>query len=258
MPANNTVTTLLLGDVYSESGIRVLFFKLNELRKKYRADFVIANCENAHEGFGITPSEVDKLFQIGVDVLTSGNHIWQVEDTLPVLDSQSRLLRPANYPSSVPGHGSVVYNGIGVINLQGRVNMTPIDDPFKTASELVRKIKAQTKLIFVDFHAESAEEKEALAYYLKGSVSCVVGTHVHVQSADERIIDNSTAFISDLGLTGPCDGVIGSSSEIAVNRQKTQMPLKAVPAEGDAVISGVAVTCDRETGKALSIERFCI
>lgn len=257
MPAD-TFTTLLIGDVYSDSGIRVLFFKLNELKKKFRADFVIANGENATDGFGICKADMNKLFEIGVDVITSGNHIWQQEDTLSVLDSEDRLLRPCNYPSSVPGHGSVVYKGVGVINVQGRINMPSIDDPFKIASDAVRKIKSQTKLIFVDVHAESAEEKEALAYHLAGEVSCVVGTHTHVQSADERIIKNSTAFISDLGMTGPADGVIGSDVSVAIMRQETQMPAKAVPSDSPAKICGVAVTCDRQSGKALSIERFCV
>ena len=257
MPAD-TITTLLLGDVYSDSGIRVLFFKLSELRKKYRADFVIANGENSCDGFGISKADMNKLFELGVDVITSGNHIWQQEDILPSLDSESRILRPCNYPASVPGHGSVLYKGIGVINVQGRVNMPAIDDPFKTASDCVKKLRAQTKLIFVDIHAESAEEKEALAYHLAGSVSCVVGTHVHVQSADERIIGGSTAFISDLGMTGPSEGIIGSDCGLAIKRQKTQMPIKSVPSQSNAKIFGVAVTCDRQTGKALSIERFSV
>lgn len=257
MPAD-TFTALLLGDVYSDSGIRVLFFKLNELKKKYRADIVIANGENACDGFGISKAEVNKLFELGVDVITSGNHIWQQEDIFEVIDSEQRLLRPCNYPSSVPGHGSILYKGVGVINVQGRINMPVTDDPFRAASEAVKKLKSQTKLIFVDVHAESAEEKEAMAYYLAPNVSCVVGTHVHVQSADERIIKDHTAFISDLGMTGPIGGVIGASEESALQRQKTQMPLKSVPSETEAKISGVAVTCDRQSGKALSIERFFV
>lgn len=255
MPAD-TFTTLLLGDVYSDLGIRVLFFRLKELIRRYHADFVIVNGENACNGFGLSVDNMNRLFGMGVDVITSGNHIWEQEEILPYLDSEARLLRPANYASSVPGHGSVIHKGVGVINIQGRQNMPVTDDPFRCCSDQIRKMKGKTNLIFVDMHAESGEEKEAMACHIDGSVSCLVGTHIHVQTADEKILEKGTAYITDLGMCGPKNSCIGSDIALAVRRQKTQMPLKAVPAEGEGMINGVCVVCDRETGKALSIQRI--
>ena len=248
-------TTLLLGDIYGDPGCRAISFKLPSLIKKYRADFVVINGENAFEGFGITPQQVDVLFGCGVNVVTSGNHIWHNRDLVSTyLDSKEALLRPANYGNLLPGHGVVTIGEVCVINLQGRINMFPIDDPFKTASELLRSVKAKT--IFVDFHAESSDEKEALAFFLDGKVTAVVGTHIHVQTMDERILPNGTAYITDLGMCGPKDSVIGCTPEIAIKRQKTQMPIKAKVYDNIAEIHGVCVTSDPETGKALSITRI--
>ena len=249
-------TTLLLGDVYGDPGCRVLCLKLQTLVKKYRADFVIVNGENACKGFGMIPSQVDTLFGIGVDVITSGNHIWQQEEIYPYLDSQANLLRPANYGSSVPGHGYAVKDGVCVINLQGRVNMVPIDDPFRCAQDILRKLDPKIKTIFVDFHAESAEEKEALGHFLDGKVTSVTGTHIHVQTMDERILPGGTAYITDIGMCGPKDGIIGSDTEISIRRQLTQMPLKAQVLDGAAQICGVCIQSDPETGRAVSIERI--
>lgn len=252
-----SITTLLLGDVYSDPGCRVLFTKLNSLIKKYNADFVIVNGENACNGFGLSVENMNMLFSLGVNVITSGNHIWQKEEIYPFLDSEPNLLRPANYSSSVPGHGYTLCNGIGVLNLQGRINMSGIENPFTVADKSVSKLLEQTKTIFVDVHAESSEEKEAIAYSLDGKVTAVVGTHIHVQTADERILPNGTAYISDLGMCGPKESVIGCDVDLAIKRQKTQMPLKAQSAEGEAFICGVVVVSDSETGKALSIQRIC-
>ena len=248
-------TTLLLGDIYGDPGCRAISFKLPSLIKKYRADFVVINGENAFEGFGITTQQVDMLFGCGVDVVTSGNHIWHNKDLVGTyLDSKDALLRPANYGSLLPGHGIVTLGDVCVINLQGRINMFPIDDPFKTAAELLRNVKAKT--IFVDFHAESSDEKEALAFFLDGKVTAVVGTHIHIQTMDERILPNGTAYVTDLGMCGPKDSVIGCNPEIAIKRQKTQMPLKAKVYDNIAELHGVCVTSDPETGKALSITRI--
>ena len=248
-------TTLLLGDIYGDPGCMAISFKLPSLIKKYRADFVVINGENAFEGFGITPQQVDVLFGCGVNVVTSGNHIWHNRDLVSTyLDSKEALLRPANYGNLLPGHGVVTIGEVCVINLQGRINMFPIDDPFKTASELLRSVKAKT--IFVDFHAESSDEKEALAFFLDGKVTAVVGTHIHIQTMDERILPNGTAYITDLGMCGPKDSVIGCNPEIAIKRQKTQMPLKAKVYDNIAELHGVCVTSDPETGKALSITRI--
>jgi 2',3'-cyclic-nucleotide 2'-phosphodiesterase len=255
-----TFTTLLLGDIYGDPGCRAISFKLAALIKKYRADFVVVNGENACEGFGITCSQVDLLLGCGVDVITSGNHIWHDKDLVHTyLDSKEALLRPANYGSLLHGHGDVTLKKgtageVCVINLQGRVNMFPIDDPFKTATEILKRVKAKT--IFVDFHAESAEEKEALAFYLDGKVTAVVGTHIHVQTMDEQILPKGTAYITDLGMCGPKDSVIGCDPEVALKRQKTQLPIKAKVYDNLAEIHGVCVVSSLETGKALEITRI--
>ena len=254
--SNKTFTTLLLGDIYGDPGCRVLFMKLQTLKKKYRADFVVVNGENAFKGFGIIPSQVDMLFGIGVDVITSGNHIWQQEDIYPYLDSQSSLLRPANYGNLVQGHGYVVKDNVCVINLQGRMNMPATDDPFKCAQDILKKLDSKVKTIFVDFHAESPEEKEAMGFFIDGKVTAVVGTHIHVQTMDEKILPNGTAYITDLGMCGPKGSIIGSDPELAIKRQLTQMPMKAQVLDAVAEIHGVCIRSDAETGKALSIERI--
>ena len=249
-------TTLLLGDVYGDPGCRVLCLKLQGLVKKYRADFVVVNGENAFKGFGIIPSQVDALLGCGVDVITSGNHIWQQEEIYPYLDSQACLLRPANYGTAVQGHGFVVKDGVCVINLQGRENMVPVDDPFRCAQDILRKLDPKVKTIFVDFHAESAEEKEAMGHFLDGRVTSVTGTHIHVQTMDERILPGGTAYITDVGMCGPRDGIIGSDPELSLKRQLTQMPIKAQVLDGVAQINGVCVRSDPETGRAVEIERL--
>ena len=254
--SNKTLSTLLLGDIYGDPGCRVLFMKLQTLKKKYRADFTVVNGENAFKGFGIIPSQVDMLFGIGVDVITSGNHIWQQEDIYPYLDSQSSLLRPANYGNLVQGHGYVVKDNVCVINLQGRMNMPATDDPFKCAQDILKKLDSKVKTIFVDFHAESPEEKEAMGFFLDGKVTAVVGTHIHVQTMDEKILPNGTAYITDLGMCGPKGSIIGSDPELAIKRQLTQMPMKAQVLDAAAEIHGVCIRSDAETGKALSIERI--
>lgn len=254
--ANRNFTTLLLGDVYGDPGCRVLSLKLQTLMKKYRSDFVIVNGENAFKGFGISPEQVDMLLGIGVDVITSGNHIWHQEEVLPYLDSKPCLLRPANYGNLVQGHGYVVKDGVCVINLQGRVSMMSIEDPFKWALDILKRLDNRTKTVFVDFHAESSEEKEAMGLFLDGKVTGVVGTHIHVQTLDEKILPNGTAYITDLGMCGPKGSVIGSDPEVALKRQLTQMPLKAQVLETVAQIHGVCIQSDPETGRALSIERI--
>ena len=247
--------TLLLGDIYGDLGCRVVFMKLKSLIKEKKADFVIANGENASGGVGISVDNMNLLFSCGINVITSGNHIWQKREILPYLDSEERLLRPANYGNLLQGHGSVVVNDVGVINLQGRKDMPLTEDPFKWSSELLSKMK-NIKNIFVDFHAENAEEKEALGFFLDGKVTAVVGTHIHVQTSDNRILTNKTAYITDLGMTGSLESVIGSDIQSSVERVKTQFPIKISCATTEAFIQGVCVVSDRKTGKALEIERF--
>lgn len=256
MPADRNFTALLLGDIYGEPGCRVLSLKLPSLIKKYRADFVVVNGENAYKGFGISPYQADLLFGIGVDVITSGNHIWQQEEIYPYLDSKDNLLRPANYGNLVPGHGFTVKNGVCVMNLQGRMNMMPIEDPFKWALDILKHLEGRIKTVFVDFHAESSEEKEAMGFFLDGKVTAVTGTHIHVQTMDEKILPNGTAYITDLGMCGPKDSIIGSEPAVSIQRQLTQMPLKAKVLDAAAEIRGVCIRSDAETGRALSIERI--
>ncbi|WP_020614325.1 TIGR00282 family metallophosphoesterase [Sediminispirochaeta bajacaliforniensis] len=253
------ITVLLLGDVFGQPGCRALFVGLKSLAKECRADLVVVNGENAADGFGITPEIADRLFASGADVLTSGNHIWQKREILPFLDSQERMLRPGNYPPGVPGHGSCIVEvkgvKVGVLNLQGRLRMGDLDCPFRVGADMVRKLREKAKVIVVDFHAEAPEEKEALAFYLDGQVSSVTGTHTHVQTADERIYPKGTAYISDIGMTGPVDSVIGCDMEISLRRSATQMPLKMEVSDTPAAIQGVKIEIDVASGKALSIER---
>ncbi len=251
-----TVKVMLLGDVSGSPGMGALFLGLSSFASQEKVDFIIANGENASGGFGIGLSEYDTFTKLGIDVITSGNHIWQKDEIYPVLERGDRLIRPINYPEEAAGKGFVIKNGIAVINAQGRQSMTPIDCPFKVVGDAVERIRKQTKLIFVDFHAEHTEEKEALAFYLDGRVTCVVGTHTHVQTADEKILPGGTAYITDLGLTGVQDGVIGSREDKAIERMFTQLPIKSEVKEGKGRLQGVIVEADAETGKALSIRRF--
>jgi metallophosphoesterase (TIGR00282 family) len=260
MADQKNVVALLFGDVVGQPGSRALFVGLRTIIQDRRADIVVVNGENAANGFGLNQTQALNFFSQGIDVITSGNHIWQQEDLRGMLDSEKRLLRPANYPPQVPGHGTVVIEKRGikfaVMNLQGRQSLPNIDCPFRTGSEAVARLRKETAVILVDFHAESAEEKEALGFHLDGKVSAVVGTHTHVQTADEKILPKGTAYITDLGLCGPSNSVIGSNIELSINRQLTQMPIRSAVADTPPILQGVCVTIDGSTGKALSIERF--
>lgn len=251
---------LFLGDICGQPGCRAVFVGLKQLIKDYKADVCIANGENAADGFGITGEQVYQLTGAGIDVITTGNHIWQHKEIIPVLERNKNLLRPANYPPKVPGAGYAVITArnmtVGVVNLQGRRSLPATDCPFRTARDIVESLRQKTPVIIVDFHAENTEEKEALAMYLKGSVSAVLGTHTHVQTADERILPGGTAYITDAGMTGPEVSVIGSIPELSVERQLTQMPLKSEIADTTSMINGVILEIDAETGKALRIERI--
>jgi len=254
------LTALILGDIYGSPGLRALFVGLASLKQNHKADIVIVNGENAADGLGIFVSQAEQLFSIGVDAITSGNHIWHRKEIEPMLDSDQPIIRPANYPSGTPGKGFTIVEvksaAVGIINLQGREHMRSIDCPFKVGRDLARKLHDKTKIIIVDFHAESPAEKESLSFYLDGQVSALIGTHTHVQTADEKILPKGTAYISDIGMTGPVDSVIGSSKEISVQRSLSQMPLKMEVSENTAVIEGVKIDIDVDTGRALSIERI--
>lgn len=236
--------------------MRALFLGLSSLISEEKIDFVIANGENSAGGFGIGTEEYNSMLNMGIDVITSGNHIWQKEEIFSILDRSDRILRPLNYPEGVHGRGWTIRNGIAVINAQGRMSMPMTDCPFRAVSAAVAKIRKTTPLIFVDFHAEHTEEKEALAFHLDGKVTSVVGTHTHTQTRDNRILPGGTAYITDLGLTGCLDGVIGSREDKSIERALTQLPIRSEIKDSTGHMQGVIIEADQETGKALSIERF--
>jgi len=259
MPAKEC-RLLVLGDVIGQSGCRAVVTALSGLIRSHNADIVIVNGENAADGFGITPEIAAGFFSAGASVITTGNHVWQKSEVFPYLDSEEHILRPANYPSGNPGHGSCVVEArgfkLGVINLQGRERMWSIECPFRKAKELVRKMRQQVQFIVIDFHAEATDEKEALGCHLDGDVALVYGTHTHVQTADERILSGGTAYITDIGASGPRDSIIGFVPEISVERMRTQMPLRNEVSNNPAIIHGILVTLDPETGKATGITRI--
>ncbi|MBN2651810.1 MAG: TIGR00282 family metallophosphoesterase [Spirochaetales bacterium] len=256
----SSIKALFLGDVVGQPGCRAVFMELGKLIKAHNADFVIVNGENAADGFGITDQIAGDFFSNGVDVITSGNHIWQKLDDLTLLGKDSRILRPHNYPAKAPGNGFVVVEKrgfrLGVLNLIGRYNLVHVDCPFKCGMSTISKAQKESDAVVIDFHAELVDEKEALASYLDGKCACVVGTHTHIQTADERISDKGTAYISDLGMTGPSCSVIGGEPEISIYRSTTQLPEKMKVAEGDSQVNGVVVEIDVETKKAIQIYRI--
>ena len=251
---------LFVGDVFGKPGRRLLHERLQELVQEHRIDFTVANVENAAAGFGITPDIADEFLALDIDLLTTGNHIWDKRAIVPYLAGQPRLLRPHNYPASTPGTGLFVGDSrcgvrVAVLNLQGRVFMPTIDCPFATFEALIERVRRETTVILVDFHAEATSEKQAFGWYADGRVSAVVGTHTHVQTADERILPRGTAYISDLGMTGPYDSVIGSVPDLALERFLRGMPTRLEPASMNARLCGAVVEIDESTGKATSIER---
>ena len=258
---SETVRALMIGDVVGEAGMKALFAGLGELVRRLGADIVVVNGENAAGGFGITKDETDKLFSLGVHVVTSGNHVWEKKGAAELLDAEPRLLRPANYPAGAPGRGMALVEAGGaswaVINLQGRLGLYAIDCPFKCADALLEslKLEAPGSIVLVDCHAESNEEKEALGLYLDGRISAFSGTHTHVQTADERILPAGTGYLTDLGMTGPDDSVIGVKTEICLRRNLSQMPIKMETAEGPASIHGALFTIDSATRACLKAER---
>jgi metallophosphoesterase (TIGR00282 family) len=253
---------LFIGDIIGHPGRRALRRCLPRLREKYSPDFIVANAENAAGGVGITEEVGTELLGL-VDVLTSGNHVWDKKEALPYLDREPRLLRPANYPSPNPGKGSYILESTrgwkaGVLNLQGRVFMEPLDCPFRVADGEVAKLRAVTPIIVVDFHAEATSEKQALGWYLDGKVSAVIGTHTHVPTADERILPRGTAYITDVGMVGGYHSVIGIRPEQAVARFLTARPQRFEPEKEGLVFSSVYIEVDAATGRALSVRREMI
>lgn len=245
----------MLGDIIGDAGLQALASGLPELIRRTRADLVVANGENAAGGFGITREAADRIFRSGVDVITTGNHVWEKKDADKLLDSEPRVLRPANYPPGVPGAGHLALEKGGVswmiVSLQGRERMYSIDCPFRTATELLGR--SSGAVVVVDFHAESTEEKEALAFHLDGKAAVVAGTHTHVQTADGRILPAGTGFVADLGMSGPVDSVIGVQTELCLRRSRSQMPIKMEAAEGPACLQGVLFEVDVSTRRTVSI-----
>ncbi|MBN1380145.1 MAG: TIGR00282 family metallophosphoesterase [Deltaproteobacteria bacterium] len=250
-----------IGDIIGKPGRRAVAALLPGLIERYGIHFVIANCENAAAGFGVTKDVVDELFTSRIDVLTSGNHIWDKKEIENFIDDYDTLIRPANYPENVPGKGSVVYPtssvaDLGVINLMGRVFMRPVECPFRTADRVIDQLNEKTRVIIVDMHAEATSEKKALGWYLDGRVSAVLGTHTHVQTADECILPGGTAYITDVGMTGPFDSVIGIKKDAILKRFLTQVPNRYEVAKNDVWMQGVVIEIDEHSGKSLNIERI--
>jgi len=259
---------LFIGDIFGRPGRTIVKELLPGIVKEHSIDLVIANGENAAAGFGITPALAEELFELGIDVITSGNHIWDKREIIDYLQAEDgnphsparRLLRPANYPPGMPGWG--MYQGkkkdvaYAVVNLQGRVFMAANDDPFRVADELLKEIKA--KVVVVDIHAEATSEKMAMGWYLDGRVTLVVGTHTHVPTADERVLPGGTAYITDVGMTGPYDSIIGVKKELILDRFLTNMPSRFEAASEDVRLCAIVADCDETSGKAREIRRVMV
>jgi len=253
------VRVLVVGDIVGKPGRRAFQQLGRNLTRTHRTDFVIVNGENSAGGFGITPEITEELLSQGADCVTSGNHIWKQREIYGYLDREDRLLRPANYPEGAPGNGWGVYPWAGgrvaVINLMGAASMEPIDCPFRAFDELYREARRETPLVVVDFHAESTSEKAALAHYADGRASLVFGTHTHVQTADERVLPGGTGFITDVGMTGPEDSIIGVAKEGVIDRFLTRMPVRFEVPNTAALLCGLVAELDAQTGRALSLRR---
>ena len=254
---------LFIGDIMGEPGRRAIARTLHKVVAQHAVDLVIGNGENVAGGFGITPELAHELYEMGLAVITTGNHAWDKKEVLDFFRHEPRLLRPANYPDGVPGRGSIVVETpggerLGVLQVMGRVYMPTLDCPFQVARREVARLKTETRAIIVDMHAEATSEKMAMGHFLDGEVAAVVGTHTHVQTADEQILPKGTAYITDIGMTGPIHSVIGIKKEIAIEKFLTGMPRRFEVASGPAVLSAVLVELDGAVGKAISIQRFRI
>jgi metallophosphoesterase (TIGR00282 family) len=252
---------LFIGDIFGKPGREIARRAIPALVEQRGIDFVIANVENSAAGFGVTGDVADAILGYGVDVMTSGNHVWDKKEVLDYIPRQPNLLRPANFPAGVPGRGSCIGRTrtgepIGVVNIMGRVFMTPLDDPFAVAVREIEALRGKARVIIVDFHAEATSEKISMGWYLDGRVTAVVGTHTHVQTADDRLLPKGTAYVTDVGMTGPHDSVIGVTVEAALGRFLTSMPAKFEPATGGGRLNAIIVTADPASGKAMAVERL--
>ncbi len=260
---------MFVGDIFGSAGRRIVREHIGHVREAHKVDLTVINVENAAGGFGVTPQLAEETFALGADVLTTGNHVWDKKELIDYLNSAApqsqerprRLLRPANFPPGTPGYGlfeGTTAGGVGyaVLQLQGRVFMTAIDDPFRTADSLLAAIRA--KVIVVDFHAEATSEKAAMGWYLDGRVTAVLGTHTHVPTADERILPGGTAYQTDVGMSGPYDSIIGVEKELVLHKFLTGMPSKFEAAKGNPKMCAALVTCDPATGRATAIQRIAL
>jgi len=252
---------LFIGDIVGRPGRQLVRTGLSALVSRHEIDLVVANAENAAAGFGITREIGEELLDLGVDVMTSGNHIWDKKEALDYIGIEPRLLRPANYPAGVPGNGSYLARtadgrSVGVINLMGRVFMASIDDPFRIVLREIDAIRQRARIVFVDFHAEATSEKAAMGWHLDGKVTAVIGTHTHVQTADERILPKGTAFLTDVGMTGPHDSIIGVEVEPALGRFLNALPARFETATRNPRLNAAIVDADEQTGLATGIERL--
>ncbi|MDZ4164257.1 MAG: TIGR00282 family metallophosphoesterase [Smithellaceae bacterium] len=254
---------LFIGDIMGKPGRQAVRELLPEITGRYEPSVVIANCENAAAGFGVTRDIIEELFDAGIDVLTSGNHVWDKREALGFIADYETFIRPANYPDGAPGQGSVVFPTaegvyVGVINLIGRVFMTPVDCPFRVAEREITRLEQKARVIIVDIHAEATSEKKALGYFLAERVSAVLGTHTHVQTADEEVLAGGAAYITDAGMTGPHESIIGIKKELVIERFLRQLPNRFEVARGDVRLQGVILDIDEKTGKSRGIERLDI
>ena len=247
---------LAVGDVIGKPGRRALARFLPEIKRQYGVDFTIVNAENVAGGIGVTPDTATDLIDAGADVLTSGNHVWAQKDILPVLDSEMPLIRPLNYPPGVPGRGYFITRGVMVVNLIGRTFIGNFECPFRTMDALLEQVQDKPPVVVVDFHAEATSEKVALGRYLDGRVSAVLGTHTHVGTIDAQILPRGTAYVTDIGMTGPVDSIIGDDADNVIQRFLTQLPHRMSAGKGKTTLNAMLVRVDNVTGRATAIERI--
>jgi len=247
---------LVVGDVVGKPGRRAVRMLVPQLRKEHHIDFIIVNGENAAGGFGITLDNIQEFLECGVDVVTSGNHVWDQKEFIPHMDSELPVVRPFNYPPGVPGRGYIQKNGVLVVNLMGRTFMADIDCPFRAADRILTEVNPRPSAIIVDFHGEATSEKQAMGWHLDGRVSAVVGTHTHVGTVDARVLPGGTAFVTDIGMVGPRDSVIGVDAKSVLQRFLTQMPARFEVAKGPVTFNSVLIETDDATGRARSIQRL--
>jgi 2',3'-cyclic-nucleotide 2'-phosphodiesterase len=253
----------MIGDIVAKPGRKLVEMHLPSLIEQHKLDFVVANVENIAHGFGVTPETADELLRMGADVLTSGNHIWDKKEIIEYIQSENRLLRPANYPKVAPGKGHVIVRNrkglkVGVLNVQGRIFMGPSEDPFSIAQDLVEQMRKETPLIFVDMHGEASSEKQAMGWFLDGKVTAVCGTHTHVPTADQRILPGGTAYVTDIGMTGPYDSIIGVEKEQIIQKFLDQIPTRFEPAKENPILQSMLIEVDENSGLAQTIQRITV